>query len=182
MNNKKVRITVDILLIIVGIVLLVFAIKDTANTFSKNRGTDAERFFRSYSHAGKDNIYKYAKIKEINKILESGSGVIVLGNTTDTWMQVVVNPLQNECKETVDKIYYLELDDIDKNEKEYQKLEASLKDISSPRILVVKEGKVLSDLKKADIFEEDYDGIPIEYFTQDRIENFSAKLKISELK
>lgn len=179
--NKKLRIGLDIVLIIVGIVFLIFGIKDAISMYKDSKVDDNVKFYRSYRSVGKDNIYKYLSVKKAEKLLDDGTGIIVFGETTDPWMQVLAEPLEDVVEAELDEIYYLELDDID-FDKEAKNIKDKIGDVTSPRIVIVKDGKVLTDLKKSDLVDEEYEDAPIDYYDESRIETLKSQLtKISEL-
>lgn len=179
MKNKALRIGLDIALIVIGIVFLIFGIKDAINYASKDKLSDNVQFSRDYPEINEDNIYKYMNASEASKMLESGSGVLLLGKKSDTWMHVLVSPLNDILKENVENINYLDMDTIDEND--YKSLEEKIELINSPCIVIIKNGEVKTKLSKSDIIPENFDGAPIEYFTDERIASLKEKLKISEL-
>ncbi len=177
MKNKTLRIILDLVLIIVGIVFLIFGIKDAYNFYKENKIEDSVRFKKSYRSAPEDNIYKYVSLKEANEILLEKSGIILLGRTDDPWMQVLVSPLNDIVSESIDEIYYVEMDDID-----HPDFELELEEVTLPYIVIVKEGKVLTELDKSDIIDAEYEEAPIEYFDEANTRILKEKLsKITEL-
>lgn len=185
MSNKTIRIIVDCILIILGIVFLALGIKDAYNFSKRNEIDDNVKFKRSYSNVPKDNIYKYVTLDEANDILFNKSGVILLGKTTDPWMQVLVKPLNDIVKEKLDVIYYLEMNDIKEEPlSDFDKpvIQTRLDDIALPYIYIVKDGTILTELGRDELFSKDYEGAPIEYFNDERIESLKQKIeKIAEI-
>jgi len=180
--KKRTRIIIDVLLIIVGVIFLIFGIKDAVEVYNGSKINDNIKFSRSYTSVDEENIYKYKDLKGTNDILKSGQGIILIGKTTDPWMQVLVNPLHNIVEDYTDSIYYLELDNIKESDDYYTKVTDKIGNLSSPTILIVKDGKILTTLHKGDLIDEDYDGIPLEYYTDEKVEELSNKLdKITEL-
>lgn len=184
MKNKTLRIVLDLVLIIVGIVFLIIGIKDAYNFYKENKIADNVRFMRSYRSAPEDNIYKYVTLDEANDILLNGTGLIFLAKTNDPWAQVFVAHLNEIAKEYIDEIYYLEMDDIDMDKQEDKlELQNRFGNMLLPYIIIVKDGKILSELDKDDIVDADFDGAPIEYFDEETIKDVKEKLsKIIELK
>lgn len=168
------RIAVDVILIVLGFVFLVFGIRDAINKYKSSITPDNVLFVRSYSSIGEDNPYKYVSIKEANEIIEKHSGVIFVGFPGDSWSQVLVAPLKSIVESYgVDTIYYLEkLENDDMSD-----LKSSVQDISTPHIIVVKDGEILKEVTKTDIVREDYDGAPIEYFDEENTESLSRMLE-----
>lgn len=176
MKNKTFRIIFDLFLIVIGIVFLIFGIKDAYNFYKEQKVEDSALFNASYRSAPLDNIYRYTNTKKANKLLSSGTGTLLIGKTTDPWMQVLVKPLDEIGKEKTDVIYYLELDEIDSSTKEYKSLEEKLGGISSLKIVIVKEGRILQNLDKKDIIDAEFDGAPAEYFDEQNIKKLKELL------
>ncbi len=157
--------------------MLIFGIKDVYKMYKSSQVDDNVRFFRSYTSVSKDNIYEYISFKDVEKIISKDKGVLVIGETTDPWMQVLVNPLELYAKKYVDKIYYLELDGANTDDKNYQNLKAKLTKISSPQIIIFNKGKIFENLSKNDFIDEKFEGAPIEYFDEGHTRNLEDKLK-----
>ncbi len=184
-TNKKARLTIDILLIILGIAFLIFGIKDL-KTFISNQNvkiTDAERFKRDYQYVDTENVYKYIKIKDLSTLLESEEEKIVLiGSPLDPWTQVITLPLNNIVKSMKKNIYYLDLDDVDKESKDYKKVLKALK-VATPTV-IVRTKTDINILDKQALYDSKYTDSPIEYWTDERTEELERVLndKIGELK
>lgn len=172
MKNKKLRIAIDIFAIILGIIFLVFGIKDAINTFKKVEVPDSAIFKKSYQYVPKDNHYKYITIKEAKNI----SGVILVGNPEDTWTQILVEPLNSAIS---DDIYYLENKDLDKKSKDYKEILGLIdtKELSNPMIIFIKDGKVKKLYLKENIFDKDFEGAPIEYWSEESKNDFIDEMK-----
>ena len=151
MKSKVLRITVDLILIVLGIVFLVFGIKDVSNTLSKPALEDNVKFSKSYTNVPSDNNFKY--IESIDKI-EDDNAIIFVGNPEDPWSQVLAYTLCDILKNRV--IYYLE-DEIEE---------------SIPQIVIIKN-KEKKTYTKSIIIDGDYDGIPIEYWTSEKRDKLS---------
>jgi len=182
--NKTTRIIIDIIVIIIGIVFLTSGIKDAYNLYQSSQIKDNLVFRKSYRDMEEDNIYKYISIKEANKLLEKESGTILIGSPHDSWTQILVKPLHDYSKEYVSNIYYLETDDLDTESKEYTKLIDKLGEISTPMIIITKNGKTEVKLTKNDIYDdENFEGAPIDYFNEENIASLQSKLStIASLK
>lgn len=181
--EKKIRIIIDLVVIVVASIFLIFGIKDAITMFNKSKVTDNVKFSKSYPSIEKNNIYKYVNLKETLKLLDKGSALVLIGKTIDPWMQVLVNPLEDYSKDHIKEIYYLELDDLDSSSKEYLELTKKIGKLSSPEVLIIKDGNIITKLLKNDIIDSNYDGIPIEYFDEDNIKKLNENLKeISNLK
>lgn len=173
-NNKTARIAIDALLIILGIVFLIFGIKDL-KTFISNQNvkiTDAERFKSDYQYVEEDNVYKYISVKDLGNILDSNEEKIILvGSPLDPWTQVLSAPLNNIVKSMKKNIYYLDLDNVDKESKDYKKVLKALKvDIISTPTVIVKTKTDINILDKQVLYDSKYTDAPIEYWTDERID------------
>lgn len=175
--NKKLRITLDLIIIAVAVVFLIFGIRDAIDKFKGNSISDNMRFARVFSDLYENNIYKYISLKDTNRMIEKNSGVILIANHNDEWTGALVKPLEDIVKNRVDKIYYLELDGIDMSSKEYLKLTKKIGNLDTFRLLIIKNGKVLTNLSKTELVEESYDGDPKEYFEDTRIDALKEKLE-----
>lgn len=178
MNSKKLRIIVDIAFIIAGIVFLIFGIRDFSNAIKTTKVTDAEKFKKSYSYVDVDNVYNYISVDNLKKNFENGNHVILLGDPTDSWTQILVRPLNSIVKEHSDKlkIEYLEVNDENRGSiNDFLKS----KDITmskTPMLLFLSSGKIVSSYEKDNIFDLEYDGIPIEYWNDTKIEDLKNDL------
>lgn len=186
MKNKTLRIILDLVLIVVGIIFLVIGIKDAYNFYIENKIEDNVRFKKSYASVPKDNIYRYVTIEEADEILSNKTGLILLGRTDDPWMQVLVKPLNDIVKEHFETIYYLELDELSNNEKkkvDTSPIRTRLEDMELPYIFIVKDGNILGEIDKSDLIDDEFEGAPIEYFDDEHLIELKNKLsKIAELK
>lgn len=182
MKNKALRIGLDIALILIGIVFLIFGIKDAIEMAKNSKITDNVLFSRDYKEISEDNIYDYIDSKELGQLLENGTGAILISKKSDAWTHVLVTPLNDLLKEKYDKIYYLDLDDEKVlSEESKNKLQEKLNIQNIPCITFIKDGSVQLALDKSDLIENNYDGAPVEYFTDERIDQLKEKLeKISE--
>lgn len=166
MKNKTARLAVDVIMIIVGIALLIWGIKDAYDFFKPPKVDDNILFRRSYRSVPEDNKYRYINKEDVENVFEEGSNILILGKTTDPWMQVLVGPLNEIIKDEVDVIYYLEMDDLTFTEEE--KINGIRFDnLSLPHIFVIESGDIKKSLGYKDIFDSDFDGAPIEYFDEE---------------
>ena len=154
MKSKPFRITIDLILIILGIIFLVFGIKDAISTFSTKELDDNVKFSKSYTNVPTDNTFKY--IKSLDN-LDEQNAIIFIGNPNDVWSQVISPVLYEIVKDKYDVIYYYE----------------ELEDV--PEIIIINESNK-NFFKKDDLINSDYEGIPIEYFTQEKRLELSNKL------
>ena len=145
MKSKPFRITIDLILIILGIVFLVFGIKDAISTFSTPTLEDNVKFSKSYTNVPIDNIFKY--IESLDKV-NGQNAIIFIGNPYDVWSQVITPVLYEMIKDKYDVIYYYEQKD------------------DVPQIIII-DDTVKQVYKKDDLIEKEYKDAPIEYFTEE---------------
>ena len=168
-DTKKLRIILDILIILIGFVFLYFGIRDARIYYANMKKSDAEIFHKEYSYVSvKESVYEYISLKEANKILKEDS-VILIGDSEDPYSQVLVKPLNDIYKGK--KIYYLQSVLLDSKKKEYNsfKKELKVKEFTTPMIILSKSNKH-KVLTKNDIYDSEFDGAPIEYFNNERKE------------
>ena len=178
MKNKTLRIIVDITLIILGIIFLVFGIKDLINEINANKVEDSVRFKKDYSYVSTDNVYKYITLKELDKMLDSETGIVLVGNPKNPWTQVLVSPLNDVVKSSDMNIYYLDNSDIDESSKYYISILSKLEieDFEVPNIIFIKQGTIIKLYSKSDLYESSYKDAPIEYWTENRLESFNKDM------
>lgn len=173
-DTRKLRIILDILIILIGFVFLYFGIRDAKVYISNIKKSDAEVFHKEYSYVSvKECVYEYISLKDANKLLKENS-VILIGNSEDPYTQVLVKPLNDIYKNK--KIYYLKSSVLDSNKKEFDSFKKVLgvKEFNTPTIIITKGNKHVILLKE-DIYDSEFDGAPIEYF------NNENKEKLKEL-
>lgn len=175
MKNKTLRIVLDVILIIIGIVFLISGVKEAYNLYNSNKIEDNIIFKKSYNYVDEDNIYKYINTKELNNLLKNKRGIALIGYKTDPWMQVLVSPLNKIISTKYDVIYYLELDDLDTDSKEFKELNKKI-DISSP-LLIIFNKEEIKILTKKDLIDESYQEAPLEYFDEERLKYFEDIIK-----
>ena len=145
-TNKRIKIieiTLDIIIIILGVVFLISGIKDAVIKFNKYRLTDEKRFSGVYNLSLKDNRFKTLSIKEA-KMNVFNDITILVGNPTDSWTRILVKPLNDIYKEKNKTIYYLEINDDIKKTNEYKEFLKVLKvkSLNTPSIIISKNGKI----------------------------------------
>ncbi len=181
--KKPLRITIDVIVIIVGIVLLVLGVNDAIDKIESLKVADSLRFKKSYSYVDEDNRYKYVDLKAANKMLKKGTGILLIGSPEDPWTQVLVKHLDVLAKNIDIDISYLEKDDIDIESSAYKDFPIDIITVSTPHIALIKDGSLVKEISKEDIYGSEYEGAPIDYFTAERIETFNVLLEeISNLK
>ena len=154
MKSKGIRITIDAILIVLGIIFLVFGIKDAINTFSTQKLDDNVRFSKSYTNVPTDNTFKY--VESISELDNKSKVVIFIGNPKDVWSQVLAPVLYDITKDKYEVVYYVE----------------NTEDV--PQVIVINDSKFT--YKKDDMINSNYNGVPIEYFTLEKKTELSHKL------
>lgn len=134
--------TIKLFVIIIGVLLI------SACGTKESKTNDAKKFKEEYeslnggvSSSGKDyleveidedNKVKYSSIKDIIKVLESGTGVIYLGYPECPWCRNVVPVLMRASNNTgIENVYYLNMHDV------RDKMEVD----SNGNVVTVEEGK-----------------------------------------
>lgn len=185
-KTKLIIIIVAIIAIIAGGVLIttMYITKDEPI----EQISDSEKFKSEYDGVKEDNIFVYKSLSDINKILESGTGVVYLGFPECPWCQKYVVYLEEVAEEVgINKIYYNDiLDYRADNSKEYQKTVELLdnylllddegnKRVFVPEIVVVKNGEIIGHDNESSVVTEE-DGTPNEYWTDKKVSKLKSKL------
>ena len=148
----------------------------------------SEKFAAEYSQVENDNLFVYATGDEVIEILENGTGVVFLGFPSCPWCQAYVPMLNALAKEAgISKIYYHNTyEDWQKDTDDYKKIteilssnlqfdEKGNRHLYVPDVVFVKNGVVIGN-----DFETSKDTAdatsPEEYWTNERIENFKARI------
>ena len=179
------------ILILLGVVILVILIISSYFIFFKKDKniTDAEKFAKEYTKLSSDNVFTYRSLKEVNKMLEKGTGVVYLGFPECPWCQEYVKYIEEIAKKVgIDKVYYSNvLEDRSNNTEEYQTTIKLLKDylpndeegnprVYVPLVVVIKNGKVvIADYETA----KDTKGYkdPEEYWANEDLEGLKTRLE-----
>lgn len=151
MKTKVIRITIDLILIVLGIIFLVFGIKEAISTFSVPQYEDSIRFSKNYTNVTRNNNYKY--IENINDVKDNG--IIFVGNPKDAWSQVLASVLETILKDKTNEIYYYE---------------GEIENV--PQIIII-DNEEKTIYQKSDLIEKDYEEAPIFYWTESRLEQLS---------
>lgn len=181
--KKYIRIVVYFILFVFLIGAFVYLGK---KDFSSNIQSDNEKFAQEYK-IDKENPFVYAYGSQIVDIIKNKSGIIFLGFSSNDWSRYYVRYLNDVLESNnVKKVYYYDLlKDRTKYTKYYRELEELLSGylykldsgkptISTPALLIVKDGKIL--------FFDDETAIernnitPDYYWTSEKIEAFKARI------
>ena len=152
MKSKIMRIIVDLVLIGLGIVFLVFGIKDLMIKIEETKTPDNIKFAKTYTNVGSDNDFTYVNNASVE------NGIVFVGDKNDVWSLVLAPVLNRLIKDKSVSKYYYEVNS------------------DTPVIIVRKDNESVLELNKEDLYESDFDGIPIEYWTDDRINELNDKL------
>jgi len=125
-GDKQNLLIIGLVLIIVLLVLILVKLKTNKN-YENN---DALKFAQEYTEVGEDNLFVYRTADEIIKILENGTGVVLLGFPECPWCQRYAVYLNEVAKELdYDKIYYFNiLEDRKNNTEDYQNIVSIISD------------------------------------------------------
>ena len=179
------------ILILLGVVILVILIISSYFIFFKKDKdiTDAEKFAKEYTKLSSDNVFTYKSLKEVNKILEKGTGVVYLGFPECPWCQEYVKYVNEVAKKVgLEKVYYFNIrEDRTNNTEDYQTTIKLLRDylptdeegnprVYVPLIAVIQNGKVvITDYETA----EDTKGYdtPEEYWANEDLDALKTRLE-----
>lgn len=176
--------------IVLGIAMLIAFVLLGQKDWQKEQPKDNLKFFKSYPKVTENNVFVYRTLGEINKILESGSGIVFLGFPSCQWCQAYVPYVNEVAKEMqINEIYYFDIyHDRTNNSKDYQKTVTLLGDkiplndqnerrIYVPSLTVVKDGKILNyNDETALIFTTEKN--PTEkYWTEEKVKEFKNTLR-----
>ena len=141
-----------LIIILLGVLLFIGIKKGE----EQEKETDAIKFSKEYTEVGEDNLYVYRSYEEIVKILENGTGVVLLGFPECPWCRRYAVYLNEVAKDLdYDKIYYYNiLEDRQNNTEEYKKIVSLIsehlqyddegnKRIYVPSVIAVNKGEIV---------------------------------------
>lgn len=179
------------ILILLGVVILVILIISSYFIFFKKDKNiiDAEKFAKEYTKLSSDNVFTYKSLKEVNKILEKGTGVVYLGFPECPWCQEYVKYVNEVAKKVdLDKVYYFNIrEDRTNNTEDYQTTIKLLRDylptdeegnprVYVPLIAVIQNGKVvITDYETAQ--DTKGYGTPEEYWANEDLDALKTRLE-----
>ena len=156
--------------------------KDFSNTI-----TDAERFSKEYTAIDTDNPFVYVNSNRVLNILNNETGIILVGFSSNAWMQEYVRELYPILKENnITKVYYYDvIEDRTKKTKNFRKIEDLLSkylkitDMGSeylftPALIFVKDGKIINYDDETSLVS--FDMRPDTYWNEDAITSFHNKI------
>ena len=156
--------------------------KDFSNTI-----TDAERFSKEYTAIDTDNPFVYVNSNRVLNILNNETGIILVGFSSNAWMQEYVRELYPILKENnITKVYYYDvIEDRTKKTKNFRQIEdllskyLKIKDMGSeylftPALIFVKDGKIINYDDETSLVS--FDMRPDTYWNEDAITSFHNKI------
>lgn len=158
--------------------------KDFSSTIS-----DGERFSKEYQSIPADNPFTYVSSSGVLKILNGETGIILVGFSSNKWMQEYVKQLYPILKENnIKKVYYYDvIEDRMKKTKNFRQIEDALSKylkitdmgteyLFTPALIFVKDGKIINYDDETSLVS--YDMQPATYWNSDAITNFKNKINV----
>lgn len=149
--------------------------------------TDAERFSKEYTAIDTDNPFVYVNSNRVLNILNNETGIILVGFSSNAWMQEYVRELYPILKENnITKVYYYDvIEDRTKKTKNFRQIEDLLSkylkitDMGSeylftPALIFVKDGKIINYDDETSLVS--FDMRPDTYWNEDAITSFHNKI------
>ena len=149
--------------------------------------TDAERFSKEYTSTEKENPFVYVGSNRVLEILNNETGIILVGFSSNAWMQEYVKELYPVLKENnINKVYYYDvIEDRTKKTKNFRQIEDLLSKylkitdmgaeyLFTPALIFVKDGKIINYDDETSLVS--YDMRPNTYWNEDAINNFRNKI------
>ncbi len=149
--------------------------------------TDAERFSKEYTTIDTDNPFVYVNSNRVLNILNNETGIILVGFSSNAWMQEYVRELYPILKENnITKVYYYDvIEDRTKKTKNFKQIEDLLSKylkitdmgaeyLFTPALIFVKDGKIINYDDETSLVS--FDMRPDTYWNEDAITNFHNKI------
>ena len=149
--------------------------------------TDAERFSKEYTTIDMDNPFVYVNSNRVLNILNNETGIILVGFSSNAWMQEYVRELYPILKENnITKVYYYDIiEDRTKKTKNFRQIEDLLSKylkitdmgaeyLFTPALIFVKDGKIINYDDETSLVS--FDMRPDTYWNEDAITNFRNKI------
>lgn len=177
------------ILVILGLVIIVLLIY-LITYLVKRPVSDSVKFSEEYTELTKDNVFVYKNSEEIIKILEHGTGVVMLGFPECPWCQRYAVYLNEVAKDLdIEKIYYYNiLEDRKNNTETYQKIVSLIQDylqyddegnkkIYVPAVISLNKGEIVGFDDETSWDTKGFE-TPEEYWTNEEITELKDKLTI----
>ena len=149
--------------------------------------TDAERFSKEYTTIDMDNPFVYVNSNRVLNILNNETGIILVGFSSNAWMQAYVRELYPILKENnITKVYYYDvIEDRTKKTKNFRQIEDLLSKylkitdmgaeyLFTPALIFVKDGKIINYDDETSLVS--FDMRPDTYWNEDAITSFHNKI------
>lgn len=174
------------ILIFIGVILIVIIL--CLILFPRNKEEDNVRFSKEYTTLSEDNVFVYKNSEEIIKILEHGTGVVLLGFPECPWCQKYVVYLNEVAKELdLEEIYYYNiLEDRESNNDIYKKIVSILesylqydkegnKRVYVPLIVGIKNGEIVGFDDETSYDTKGFEN-PDDYWNDEEVRDLKTKL------
>lgn len=174
------------ILIFIGIILIVIIL--CLILFPRNKEEDNVRFSKEYTTLSEDNVFVYKNSEEIIKILEHGTGVVLLGFPECPWCQKYVVYLNEVAKELdLEEIYYYNiLEDRESNNDTYKKIVSILesylqydkegnKRVYVPLVVGIKNGEIVGFDDETSYDTKGFEN-PDDYWNDEEVRDLKTKL------
>ena len=174
------------ILIFIGVILIVIIL--CLILFPRNKEEDNVRFSKEYTTLSEDNVFVYKNSEEIIKILEHGTGVVLLGFPECPWCQKYVVYLNEVAKELdLEEIYYYNiLEDRESNNDTYKKIVSILesylqydkegnKRVYVPLVVGIKNGEIVGFDDETSYDTKGFEN-PDDYWNDEEVRDLKTKL------
>lgn len=174
------------ILIFIGVILIVIIL--CLILFPRNKEEDNVRFSKEYTTLSEDNVFVYKNSEEIIKILEHGTGVVLLGFPECPWCQKYVVYLNEVAKELdLEEIYYYNiLEDRESNNDTYKKIVSILesylqydkegnKRVYVPLLVGIKNGEIVGFDDETSYDTKGFEN-PDDYWNDEEVRDLKTKL------
>jgi len=190
MKNRK-RIIKGSISVILGIGMLIAFVILGNQDLKEVELTDGERFSESYKLVPEDNVFVFKSLKEINKVLETGSGIVFLGFPACQWCQYYAKYVNEVAKEMqITEIYYFDIShDRENNSLDYQKTVSLLgnniplndqnqRRVYVPDLTIVKDGEILNHNNETATIIASEETAAENYWTEEKETVFKSSLRV----
>ena len=184
--KDKQNLLILILVLIIVVLLIVLLFKQNKEEIKQ---TDAIKFAQEYTEVGEDNLFVYRDYEQLVKILENGTGVVLLGFPECPWCQRYAVYLNDVAKELdYEKIYYFNiLEDRKNNTDEYKKIVSIIEEylqfddegerrVYVPSVIALNKGEIVGFDDETAWDTKGFE-TPDEYWSEDAVNSLKDKLE-----